>query len=264
MDNREEAAKRALIAAKQDLANAKEQLALAETEVSTALKRLEEPPEPPPPPPPPPQLVLFTEPFNTSPAPTNYADTATWVNDGEAVPVSGGVAHVDTNKVRLWTKQKFPSNVSVSATVTPKRWRESDSRFDTSWAGFKFYLRRQPSTQPTGSEPTGYEFFYTAEPLIHEGAVRIQKKYAFETYVTLAEVKVPKLVLGPSHTFKATIEGTNPVTIKTYIDGQLLLTGTDDGSKGGHTFVSGTNGSPYGWRSDALAYDIDDFTVTEP
>jgi hypothetical protein len=153
-----------------------------------------------------------------------------------------------SDKMRFWTKQGGFGDVSVGATIKPVAW---GSGVPTSWGGFKFYLRREKDETASA--------FYTVEPLIYDGSIRIQKKERDgETYKVLAEKKLQPVSLGTSHTLKAVVKGTSKVTIELFRDGQLLLTAIDDGSVGGAPLPVGH----MGFRSDFLEYYLDNFSVS--
>lgn len=216
-----------------------------------------------------PSSTLFHETFDISPAPTNYGDTPIWTNDGERVPVSGGIARVDTEKVRLWTHQKFPSDVEISARIYPLGWRTGDSRFASSWSGFKFYVLRQVDHT--------HSAFYTVEPFIYNGRALMQKKclgqvpggnyvadeFGGGTYFDLGHVDGVKPAFNMWHTIAArsTVLSDGSIKLTMLIDGKEILSAIDTaGSPAGCSPLGGS--CCVGFRSDCFRYDIDDFVVS--
>lgn len=164
--------------------------------------------------------------------------------------------HTHSNKMRFWTRQVYGDGL-VQTDIRPLGFSSSAP---ASWAGFKFYLRRQLDET--------HSAFYTAEPYILDGHVYIQKKCLGDTgggnyveggtYYLLAQ-RSGLTVPSGWHVVAATTR-TNPdgsVSIALYRDGVLTLEATDTG-RGCAPLGPGR----IGFRSDFMRYYLDNFTDT--
>jgi hypothetical protein len=229
--------------------------------------------------PPPPPPANFTEGFNSGQpgfgdlwgGPDYYATAHApgWVSDCDTSyihsvsvpdkPTNVGYAHGSDYCQRWYTKQTFTGAVTkVEADVKPLGW---GAGLNASYAGFKFYLRRQA---PADATPT-----YTIEFYIRDGSVHIQKGDCgggYNWYSLYDHIVDPTDgSYGTSNTWHH-FEGdaiTNPdgsVTLKLIRDGNVIAQATDSGGQAGCT--SPLYGGVEGIRSDWAEYYIDDFTVT--
>ena len=152
-----------------------------------------------------------------------------------------------SDKMRFWTKSSGYGDVRVSAWIEPLGW---GAGVPTTWGGFKFYLRREKGVTESP--------FYTAEPYIYDGHVRIQKKCGDGIYHVLAEAPAATVPLGSWHQIAASsvTESDGSVTISLYIDGDLILQARDQG-----TGCPPLTAGHVGFRSDFFRYYLDDFKV---
>jgi hypothetical protein len=177
--------------------------------------------------------------------------------------------YTHSNKMRFWTKAGGYGNVRVDAEIEPTGW---SAEAPSSWAGFKFYLRRE---QGVTDSP-----FYTAEPYIKDGHAYIQKKCLGSTgggnfvagegsspggtYYVLASKSGLTTPLGSWQRIAASSQTNSDgsVTIGLYRDGQLVLQAVDRGVRSDGTGCAPLPAGHVGFRSDFLQYYLDDFAVT--
>jgi hypothetical protein len=171
--------------------------------------------------------------------------------------------YTHSNKMRFWTKQGGFGNVRIDADIKPSAW---GAGAPTSWAGFKFYLRRQLDATESG--------FYTIEPYILDGHIYIQKKClgntgggnysAGGTYYLLASKSGYSVPLDSwqkiGASAKTNSDGT--VTISLYRNGTLALQATDRGIRSDGTGCPTLGAGHLGFRSDYLQYYLDNWKVT--
>jgi hypothetical protein len=168
-----------------------------------------------------------------------------------------------SNKMRFWTKATGFGNVRVSADLKPAAW-SADA--PSTWAGFKFYLRREVGTTESS--------FYTVEPFIKDGHVYIQKKCLGDTgggnlssggtYYLLASKSGMSVPIGSwqhiSATVKTNLDGS--VTIGLYRGDTLVVQAVDRGIRSDGTGCAPLVAGHVGFRSDYFQYYLDNFGVS--
>jgi hypothetical protein len=171
--------------------------------------------------------------------------------------------YTHSNKMRFWTKATGFGNVRLSADIKPTAW---GADAPSSWAGFKFYLRREVGTTESS--------FYTAEPFIKDGHVYIQKKCLGDTgggnyssggtYYVLASKSAVSMPLGGWQHISATARNNldGSVTVGLYRGDTLLIQAVDHGVRSDGTGCAPLHAGHVGFRSDYLQYLLDDFRVT--
>jgi hypothetical protein len=167
-----------------------------------------------------------------------------------------------SNKMRFWTKAGGYGDVKLEAQIKPMAW---GAEAPSSWAGFKFYLRRAYGVTDSS--------FYTVEPFIKDGHLYIQKKCLGETgggnyssggtYYVLASKTGYSTPLGSWGSIAATARtnADGSVTIGLYRDGALVLEAVDHGVRPDGTGCAPLGAGHVGFRSDYLQYYLDNFSV---
>jgi|GEM_PF-6621966 len=168
-----------------------------------------------------------------------------------------------SNKMRFWTKATGFGNVRVSADLKPAAW-SADA--PSTWAGFKFYLRREVGTTESS--------FYTVEPFIKDGHVYIQKKCLGDTgggnfssggtYYLLASKSGMSVPIGSwqhiSATARTNLDGS--VTVGLYRGDTLVTQAVDRGIRSDGTGCAPLVAGHVGFRSDYFQYYLDNFGVS--
>jgi hypothetical protein len=167
-----------------------------------------------------------------------------------------------SNKMRFWTKSSGFGDVRVDVDIRPTAWGPDAP---ASWAGFKFYLRRELGLSDSA--------FYTVEPIIKDGSVYIQKKClgdtgggnysAGGTYYLLASKRVDAALGGwqrISASSRTNSDGS--VTLSLHRDGTLLMQAVDRGIRSDGSGCAPLRAGHVGFRSDYLQYYLDDYKVS--
>jgi hypothetical protein len=171
--------------------------------------------------------------------------------------------YTHSNKMRFWTKANGFDSVRIDLDIKPQGWHSSAP---SSWAGFKFYLRRQADATKAS--------FYTVEPYIKDGKVYIQKKCtgntgggnytADGTYYLLASKGGYSVPLGSWQEVAATARtnADGSVTLGVWRNGTLIIQATDRGIRSDGTGCRPLIGGHLGFRSDYLQYQLDNLRVS--
>lgn len=229
---------------------------------------------------PPPQTYLFHEGFDSGqpgygdlwggPSYYSTAHAPGWISDCDSSYIHSvsvpdkptNVGHAQgSDYCQRWYETAYVNTnpvTRVEADVKPLGWGAYGS--NASWAGFKFYLRRQA---PADATPT-----YTIEFYIADGQVHIQKGdcNGYGWYPLLEKTVDPTDgsygTSGVWHHFEgdAVDNPDGSVTLKLIRDGVLVASATDFGGQAGCS--SPLHGGVDGFRSDWADYYIDDFTVS--
>jgi len=187
-----------------------------------------------------------------------------------------GVDHTGTRTWQAWIHHPLTgpdgawgTQHRVDAVVKLVRWG-SDAPSICSWAGGpKFFLGRQADVYETST--------YTVELDICDGSIHIQKKSwgvndcgkdpravdcgAGGTWYLLAEAHPGVPSFGVWHTFSATDTNNadGSVTLKGYLDGNQEIQYTEIP---GDISLGPLRGGREGWRTNAIDYHMDSYTVT--
>jgi len=183
------------------------------------------------------------------------------LDNGFADKYSQNYTH--SNKMRFWTKPDGFDSIRIDADIKPLAWHASAP---SSWAGFKFYMRRQADATKAS--------FYTVEPYIQDGKVYIQKKCTGDTgggnytadgtYYLLASKSGFSVPLNSWQKVSATARTNSDgsVTLGLYRNGTLLIQAVDRGIRADGTGCAPLHGGHVGFRSDFFQYFIDNYRVS--
>lgn len=237
-------------------------------------------PVPTPPPTPSPSPVIFQDNFD---GPDGIiTDETTWGSgsikspywyidsSNEVVRRKNNKAYFTEDQVRVPLKPSVLGNIPqafrVEFDVTFEGWNHDPSG-DT-WGGIKLWAKRQVINGSTSANVD--PGLVTVEFLRSEFNQIIQKKQAAQDdYVQLASNAQNSTVPQPGRTYRVAAEirdSAASVSYKGYIDGKLVIQGTDDGSVMGPALLTKNTGNgvfTLGLRSDRVAWYADNFVITK-